>query len=319
MAKKTYGQSPGLNSDNLYWPANLVDTFDYMQIDIAKFQPSTTRTSSSESTVPSTPTPSSSLSSLFFPGTTSLLELSALSYARSTLKKDSTILLPIPEDISFKDNPQWSDQAVGVLGKFGPAVFKGLTGEGDAKAVTDDIQKLAQAGSVGVLLDMIKKVGADPNAVTANIGGKVANPYMEQVFSGVGLRQFDFTWKLVPRNEKEQASIHSIIRKLRQSVLPSKSDGFQDADKGNAISGSERWLTVPDVFNITWRSKGTEIESLPKLKSCVCKDIQVQYTPDNVWATHMVGKTNPYPVAYNLTLSFGEMEIITRDLVSQGY
>lgn len=314
MSRREYGSSPGLNSDNLYWPSNLVDTYDYMQLDISNFKPSATRNSPSATETPSTPS-SGGLGSFFPFG----LELPFISFTSSVLNRENTILLPIPEDLSFKDNPQWSDQAVGVLGKFGPEVFKGLSGNESAAEVTESIQKLASSGAVGKLLDLIKKTGADPNAVTQNINGKVANPYMEQVFSGVGLRQFDFNWKLVPRNADEQASIHSIIRKLRESVLPNKNDAFNDGGESGFGSGTDRWLTVPKVFDITWRTKGEEITSLPKLKSCVCKDIQVQFTPDNVWATHMVSEDNPYPVAYNLTLSFGEMEIITSDLVTQGY
>ena len=34
------------------------------------------------------------------------------------------------------------------------------------------------------------KVGADPNAITQNINGKIANPYIEQVFGGIGMRIF---------------------------------------------------------------------------------------------------------------------------------
>jgi len=74
-------------------------------------------------------------------------------------------------------------------------------------------------------------------------------------------------------------------------------------------------LTLPNIFNLKWKYEGGEIDSLPKLKQCVCKNISVQYTPDGVWATRMMdGK--PQPIAYNLTMSFGEMEIITNSNVA---
>ena len=51
------------------------------------------------------------------------------------------------------------------------------------------------------------------------------------------------------------------------------------------------------VFDLSWKSKGDDIQSMPKIKTCVYKNVQVSYTPDNVWATHLIDK-KPYPVAY---------------------
>ena len=198
--------------------------------------------------------------------------------------------------------------------------------EGGAEGLTDSISKAAGAGKVSMLLKMITTLGADPNAVTQNLNGKIANPYLEQVFNGVGMREFTFSWNLVPRNLKEQRSIKNIIKTLRRSILPNINQTFgsigSDADVEFANidnQGSDRWLTVPDLFLLKWKSsEGTEIESLPKIKPCACKNIQVSYTPNNVWATHL-DDGEPSPVGYNLSLSFGEMEIITGNDVTKGY
>ena len=78
-------------------------------------------------------------------------------------------------------------------------------------------------------------------------------------------------------------------------------------------------MTVPKTFTLSFKYKGKNIDSLPLIKPCVCKNVQVSYTPDNVWATHMLTDSDPAPVAYNLTLSFGETEIITGTDVGSGY
>ena len=86
----------------------------------------------------------------------------------------------------------------------------------------------------------------------------------------------------------------------------------------------DRWLTVPNIFNLTWKQAGTEtsIQSLPKIKPCVLKNIQVNYTPENVWATHIntsgTGLSGPAPVAYEITMAFAETEIITANDVVAG-
>lgn len=320
LASKTYSKTSA-GSVNLVWPANLVDSFDYLQIDISDFVPRARRSSSSVSTPQSsTPTPVSGSSDFGFAlQIGNLLETSTT----TTLKRENTILLPVPEDINYTDNPQWADQAVGVLGRFGPQVAAAAMGGGSA-AIAGAIQDLARAGKVSVVLEAIRKTGADPNAITQNINGKIANPYMEQIFNGIGMREFSFSWKLVPRNSKEQKSIHSIIKTLRKAVLPNKSGTFGDVNGGTietddiARGTNDRWLTVPKVFNLAWKYQGENIESMPKIKTCICKNIQVSYTPDNVWATHLLDN-NPYPVAYNLSLTFGEMEIITSNDVNNGF
>ena len=93
-------------------------------------------------------------------------------------------------------------------------------------------------------------------------------------------------------------------------------------DKRSGFFGKQdvnRWLTLPNIFNLRWKYEGGEIDSLPKLKQCVCKNIAVQYTPDGVWATRLMNGT-PQPIAYNLTMSFGEMEIVTNsDVATEGF
>jgi len=326
LASKKYLKALIQGSVELVWPANLQDSFDYLQINIAEFVPRSRRTSASVSTPTPTATPTSTISTF-----ATLLAGGTLDdVAGTVLKNKDTILLPIPEDVSYTDNPQWNDSAVGVMGRFGPQFLqKSAEGfdSGETKGMGEALANLANAGKVSVLLDMIRKTtGADPNAITQNINGKIANPYLEQVFGGIGMREFSFSWKLVPRNEKEQQAIHHIIKTLRKATLPDLSGSFgsiatgltNEAESAAAAAG-DRWLKLPKVFNLSWRSQGTEIESLPKIKTCVCKNVQVSYTPDNVWASHLVSKDNPYPIGYNLSLTFGETEIITGLDVEKGY
>lgn len=328
LASKSYSKSNS-GSANLVWPANLVDSFDYLQIDISKFVPRSQRQSPSVATSNSTlPIPATELIQLPSSASIDIGLGSTLSGTTTTkLKKSNTILLPIPEDINYTDNPQWADQAIGVRGRFGPQIAAGVMNGADSGAIADSVKEGAAAGSVSVIMKMIReRIGADPNAITQNINGKIANPYIEQVFGGIGMREFSFNWKLVPRNSKEQQSIHAIIKTLRASTLPNKSGSFGATIGGSEVNTEEfaqgsgdRWLEVPMVFDLSWKSKGDDIQSMPKIKTCVCKNVQVSYTPDNVWATHLIDK-KPYPVAYTLSVTFGEMEIITGDDVEQrGY
>lgn len=310
-ASKTYSVS-AQGPKALMWPANLTDVYDYLQIDIFKYKPNTSGALTGAQVNLNNTTPSTGAVPVGGLGTLPdvFASIAATTRASATASGSplGTVFLPVPEDVAYADNPQWNDTPVGVLGKFGPAVgaeaLKG--GVENSAALTEKIQKLAGAGAIDMLLKGINAIGADPNAVTQNINGKIANPYVEQIFNGIGMRQFDFSWKLVPRSAKEQDVIFNMIKTLRKYAMPEISE--------------TRWLEVPSIFNLRWMSGGKQLVSLPYIKPCVLKNVQVSYTPDNVWATHLKdGVQDPYPVAYNLTLSFGETEIITKTDVEKGY
>ena len=333
LARKSY-QNNSFTGAELVWPANLLDSFDHLEIGIAKFVPRTrsTNRSSSVGENKSVPVPSSTSLNTILPS--SQVGGRIRSITEYTKKIESTLYVPIPESVNYTDNPQWGN-ASGLANNILPGLIADgtdLLGGGGVEGLTKSIQDAAGAGKVSALLGMITKLGADPNAVTQNLNGKIANPYLEQVFNGVGMREFTFNWNLVPRNLKEQRSIKNIIKTLRRSILPNINQTFGSIGTGDTTNpnlfeesvkkdnqGIDRWLTVPDLFLLKWKSsEGTEIESLPKIKPCACKNIQVSYTPNNVWATHL-DDGEPSPVGYNLTLSFGEMEIITGNDVTKGY
>ena len=155
------------------------------------------------------------------------------------------ILLPVPDNVSYTDGPQWSDQSVGAIGRFGAQAIADMMGGSDAGVITDSIQQAAAVGSVDIIKNALSKIGVDPNALSQNIAGRIANPYLQQVFQGVGMRQFDFNWKLVPRNEGEQKSIHNIIKTLRANVLPGFSDDFTPDQATDSIGD----LLSPNLDN----------------------------------------------------------------------
>ena len=334
MATKFFNK-PATEGGQLYWPSNIAEQFDYLEMEILRYSQRNTRLKDLASRGGVTPiaTPAASTT-----GSTSTQTISSRLPEISTtqLIPKGKILLPVPDNLSYTDAPQWSDQSVNALGRFGAQAIADMMG-GKGNAASDAIAQAAKAGQVGVIKNLLGKIGVDPNAVTQNIAGKIANPYLQQIFQGVGMRQFDFNWKLVPRNEGEQKSIHNIIKILRANVLPGFSNDFNPDQASNSSIGDllspnldnnegfagkqnvDRWLTLPNIFNLKWKYEGGEIDSLPKLKQCVCKNISVQYTPDGVWATRMMdGK--PQPIAYNLTMSFGEMSIVTNeDVITKGF
>lgn len=319
LVTKQYTSGGEYNSsdfkEGLYWP-DKNKMFDMLKIDILEYVPISRsgRTGGTEIT---------SLSDI--QSVTEVTRFTDGVAKKGDRKKLSTVLLPIPNDIKYDDQLTWSTDNAGILGKMAPALAASA-----AAGATDIGQQLSQLAAGGTPEFLLKQIGAIPGApnpelITQGVGGKILNPYVEQVFKGIAVREFNFSWKLVPRNESEQSRIHRIIKALRYYSLPnySSSSGFQQdtSPPPSTARLSDRWLTVPNIFDLRWVTAGTndvQIQSLPKIKPCVLKSVSVNYTPDNVWATHLAngkGLSGPAPVAYDLNLSFAESEIITADNV----
>ncbi len=311
-APPTEGQG-GQQFKNLYWP-NTIAKYDLLKIDIVDFVPITQSglggMAVTESNKQSTPQTSSA-----YKGTLSNVQLSA--GANKKAKKPlATVLLPIPEGLNYSDSMDWGEQDIGAIGKLLPNVAKGFV-DSDANQMGENLTTLAQNGLAGMVLKNLseKSIGISGEGLTQGIAGKILNPYKEQIFRGIGMRNFSFTWKLVPRNESEQIKIDNIIKALRYYALPNYSGTSAfEGEEGNTFNElSDRWLSVPRIFRLNWvyNEANNEIKTLPKIKPCVLTNISVNYTPDGVWATHYSNKLGPAPIAYNLELQFKETEIIT--------
>lgn len=322
-ASKSYSKSRN-RIDKLMWPANLTDAFDYLQIDIVEYVPIAQALSSSapNTTTSSSPVDASSITSGIISIADGLINggVSNVQLTNTAAAK-KTVLLPVPDNLNYTDALKWEEADITAMGKLLPGIAAGVMG-GNAGGATAAIQNAASAGKIGAILEAVKQMGFNANALTSGIGGKISNPYTEQVFGGISMRSFELSWKLVPRSQSEQKSIHEMIKEVRKHALPDYSGtlGGTGLESGAGDTLSDRWLTVPHIFKLSWRKPGGgELESVPKIKPCVLKNVQVSYTPDNVWATHMVDRTDPYPVAYNINMSFTETEIITGKDVENGY
>ena len=317
------------NSANTYasygqlrWP--LAEQHDFLQIDVVEFQ----KTGDQQFAVTqsnTTVTQTEGESAIQFDPISNISDGTFLSNTQSKTKANvkERVLLPIPANVNYQDNPKYNEGS-GIAGKILPSLAKQIANDADASSIASTLQTAAAAGSQGLvtsILDKLPGLGGGAAQFTQNGFGKILNPYVEQVFGGVGMRTFNFNWKLVPRNDAETRAIKNILQVLRGRSLPDYAaklgltEGGASLDSGNI---SDRWLTVPHVFRLHWKNgdNGQRIDSLPKIKPCVMTDVQINYTPDNIWATY----EGANPVAYDMTLGFTETEIITsQEVLALGY
>lgn len=137
-----------------------------------------------------------------------------------------------------------------------------------------------------------------------NRAGYVFNPQKQVLFQGVEFREFSMSFTFTPYSQDEGEQVKKIIEKFRMYAAP----------KRNTEIGKNMFWVPPALFGIEFRFQGQQNPNLPKLKKCVIKNVDVNYTP-NGWTTH----TDGAPVQTTMTIEFQEIALVGRDDVSEGY
>lgn len=174
----------------------------------------------------------------------------------------------------------------------------------------------------------------------AQVGARGAlNPRIELLYTQTSLRHFRYDFLLNPSNEKESQDIYNIFQTLRYHASPESTNfdfkSFYDkviADLNRTIgtipSTIERNIAgvvqnivnsilflSPSTFDITFYHNGEENTKIPRISTCALEAIDLDTTPTGVWTTF----SNGFPVSQRLTLTFREMEVMTKARIAQGF
>ena len=160
--------------------------------------------------------------------------------------------------------------------------------------------------------------------------GRIFNPFKEQVFTGIDFRTHSFNFKMFSRSKKEAQMIKDIIDYFKMGSVPAMGgEGGNVGNLGAGISGN-RFLTVPDNFNIKFMRLKPDGEGSTefiedkdfmhfKIHPSVCTNVSVNYTPDGQYTSFKdVGSNQVMVPAIQLNLSFSEMKLVTAGDVSKG-
>ena len=246
--------------------------------------------------------------------------------ARRDHNKDR-VYIAMPTSLQTSYNPTYKQVELGAMGL---AMVKGVN-DTSTEGLTKTVQEMAAAAlpefmnsafvqaasSASSLLGL--QGNLDSNSLAALTGGKVFNPYSEQLFSNMQFRNHQFQFKMFARNKAESEEIAKIIRYLKAGALP-QFGGDQS-----------RFIEVPDKFEIRFirmdpRGRATESDDLHfKIHASVCTGIDVNYTPDGQYNAFRdtalgTGTNKPMQVpAVNVSLRFTETRFVTSSDVTNGY
>lgn len=226
-----------------------------------------------------------------------------------------TIRLPMPSNLSTDYNPEYSsdtqlgpaagmaikpiersmygmgsmgnDAASGTglsgLVKDAGGYIGGIAAGAGAKFGSTAADKFAGDGVAGALL----KVGA----------GLAVNQHKIVLFTGVNFRDHSFSWKLSPKNREESDAIKKIV------------DMFTYYSHPEFVAGG-LFFKYPEFFKIKFRHP----QYLFELQPSVCTDIRVNFHGQGYagYIRDADGGGTPAPIEVELSLTFKEVEIITK-------
>ena len=225
-----------------------------------------------------------------------------------------TILLPIPSNIQDGNSVNYTDDSMNSLvgAALGGAegIMKGIPTafkDGGIEGAADYLLKQSQGAlnASGLTLENAQNLvtkyfagqavglfGANVsiNQLLARESGQVFNPNMELLFNGPTLRNFNFTFKMMPRSASEAEEIKQIIRFFKRGMAPK-------AGSGNLF------LKTPNVFELRYRQGNGEHQFLHRFKQCFLENISVNYTGEGVYSTYDDGT----PVSMTMNLAFKEL------------
>jgi hypothetical protein len=229
----------------------------------------------------------------------------------NTRRISDSVAMYLPADVKETTSAGYTDAATGILG-FAAATGIDIVGK-DAEAIAKSL-----VASTGMVLDKAAKKAVSELAevVTGAEGaeqlinkaqGQADNPYMEVLFDQMSLRTFTYNFTMAPRNEDEAYEIQRIIQLFRFHMAP------------ELRGGQSRFLGLPSQFDIHYMylSKegiASENNYYNKVSTCVLQNCEVNYTPTGVKSFEDGG-----PTQTTMTLQFKEVELLTKDRISEGF
>ena len=232
----------------------------------------------------------------------------------------------MPQDVQDQFQANWEGKKFGT-NTAGIVASAGRTGmvsklEEATKALKGAVDRGTVEAGAAIVTKLSEKLTGD--SITAGdlfggISGVARNPNVELLFQSMKLRTFDLTFKMAPFGEVDVQNMETIIRIFKRAMLPEYKLGDTPVfgTKGeNSPAIEAGFIKVPKVVHVNYMRGGERNRFLPRYKMCAITDVNVNYTPDNVYATF----DRSSPVATELKISFMETKLVfSEDIKERGF
>ena len=233
----------------------------------------------------------------------------------ATRTLSSSICMYMPATVSASQNSKYGEHEIGAAVAGAIAAYKGYQdGQGFFNTVgeiKDAIAPKIAEAAVEVGKEALDVAAKGAKAAIDINRGMVTNNRLEMVFEGVDRRSFSFDFKMMPKSESEAIMLDKIVNMFRFYMAPS----FDGGD----LQG--RTFIVPATFDIEYYyAVGKRNEFLNRISTCVLEQCNVTYGGERTqfFRPTQDGRGAP-PVETSISLSFKELEIITREKIAEGF
>lgn len=217
-------------------------------------------------------------------------------------KIESTIYLPIPQQLSDSNVVDWGDGGMNVAEGFGVVMAKqAMEGRFDAARALinatpgllgdENIRQAVMAALAGEAVGSLSG-NVSGSQLVSRATGQVFNPNLELLFNGVNIRSFPFSFEFFPRNSREAKEVMNIIRTLKEAMSARKTG------KSGGI-----FISAPRVFQLTYMKGRNKHPFLNTFLPMALTSVNTTYTGSNTYSTFHDGT----PTHIKMDLVFKEL------------
>ena len=230
----------------------------------------------------------------------------------STTRSKICINMYMPAQVQTTYSANYTDTSIGALSTQAMAAFEMIMAENyDGFGTT--VANMSEAGKEMLLQLMTASIGTlgpmfgGLEEVRQMSEGRIIAEKLELAFKGVPKRNFQYTFKMMPRSEKEMEQVQDIIKAFKSNMLP------------EIVSANSRRLVVPNTFNIQYMYVNAVNQYLHNIGECVLESMNVSYGGDRYKTFTAKPGVGAPPVETIMTLSFKEFHFLTRsDIEEEG-
>ena len=230
-----------------------------------------------------------------------------------TKRTKSAIVMYMPASVSTSYNAQYTDTEMGAVTAEALKAYDKFS-QGNMKAGLAEIRQMSSKASESIAALMLSTAGALPGMAGVREAsemrrGVVLSDRMELAFKGIDKRSFQYEFKMVPKSQEEASEIRNIIFAFKSNMLPE----FAGGNRGG------RSLVVPNTFDIEYMWNGAENQFLHRISTCFLETMDVTYGGDSYKTYAGINGDGAPPIETTISLTFKEIELITRERVHEGF
>ena len=236
----------------------------------------------------------------------------SLRLRRNATKRIGTnISLYMPPNISVSYNANYTDEPIGAVSELGLNAIEAFMQGAGSGTMTEDMAKTAGNNIMGgvtnaakaAILATLNVIAPGARALYAIESGQILTPRLELMFNGMGRRSFSYSFVFIPRDLKESQIVEEIVKQFKMNMAADYKEEL------GTIAGM-RTMGLPNIFKIEYMYHGAKNTHLNEIGYCALQNVEVSYGSDR-----FVSYEGGYPQTTKLTLSFTEMDIITKSAI----